>query len=96
MYEKESPVEGETMGGGENAFRDEPFQGYPHLLDEETGKFPRSAALGLCVYHAGTMWSSGIGSKFQKQVPKNGRNQCSAQLAQHPCFSNLSFLLALM
>ena len=64
MYEKESPVEGETMGGGENAFMDEPFQGYPHLLDEETGKFPRSAALGLCVYHAGTMWSIGIGSNI--------------------------------
>ena len=30
------------MGGGENPFMDEPFQGYPHLLDEETGEFPRS------------------------------------------------------
>src|SRR5438094_305764 len=42
---------------------DEPFQGYPHLLDEETGKFPCSTAFGLCLYYTGTMWPIGIGSK---------------------------------
>ena len=52
------------MGGGENPFMDEPFQGYPHLLDEETGEFPRSIASGLCVYHAGAVRPIGIGSKL--------------------------------
>jgi hypothetical protein len=60
-------VEGETVGGGENALMDEPFQGYPHLLDEETGKFPCSTAFGLRIYYTGTMWPIGIGSKEIKK-----------------------------
>ena len=64
MYEKESAVEGETVGGGAYPFVDEPFQGYSHLLDEETGEFPRSTASGLCVYYTGTVRPIGIGSKL--------------------------------
>jgi hypothetical protein len=63
MYEKESAVESKARGGGANTFMDESFQGYPHLLDEETGKFSRSTTPGLRVYYPGTMRPIGIGSK---------------------------------
>src|ERR671932_1055116 len=64
MYEKESAVESKARGGGANTFMDESFQGYPHLLDEETGKFSRSTTPGLRVYYPGTMRPIGIGSKL--------------------------------
>jgi hypothetical protein len=68
MYEKESAVESKAMGGGANTFMDESFQGYPHLLDEETGKFSRSTTPGLRVYYPGTMRPIGIGSKLFKPI----------------------------
>src|SRR5919202_5978002 len=60
MYEKESAVESKARGGGANTFMDESFQGYPHLLDEETGKFSRSTTPGLRVYCPGTMGQCGL------------------------------------
>src|ERR671925_164541 len=62
MYEKESAVESKARGGGANTFMDESFQGYPHLLDEEAGKFSRSTTPGLRVYYPGTSRPIGIGS----------------------------------
>ena len=62
------------MGGGANTFMDESFQGYPHLLDEETGKFSRSTTPGLRVYYPGTMRPIGIGSKMLHDLYRNKEN----------------------
>ena len=82
MYEKESAVEGETVGGGAYPFVDEPFQGYSHLLDEETGEFPRSTASGLCVYYTGTVRPIGIGSKSPA-----GADHAAAQVPASAAFA---------
>jgi hypothetical protein len=42
---------------------DEQIPRYSHLLDEETGELHRSTTPGVCVYHFGTVWPFGIGSK---------------------------------
>ena len=44
---------------------DEQIQGYSHLLDEETGKLPRSDISRLRVHHTGTVRPIGIGSKAE-------------------------------
>ena len=51
------------MGGRENSLMDEQIPRYSHLLDEETGELHRSTTPGVRVYHFGTVWPFGIGSK---------------------------------
>ena len=51
------------MGGGTDAFMDEPLPGNADTMVQESGELPSASVSRLCLHHRGTVWPIGIGSK---------------------------------